>query len=229
MQGVLASFIVFSCFSYPADIFRLQILFVSMMGMVRGRQFNIAVSQRLIRVTIGLIVLSVASISGWSFSLYQRISSEIKHTTPCPDSLFLTTRFPLFRYNPQLMYYYSQRCVDNKCPTDNTLQILQSTSSIVPMCELYCNIGDIWLLKQDTAQAEMCYHTAASMLPYRLTPKYKTFLLYVNQGNRKSAIDIGEKILNQPVKKEGTKTLRIKAEIIQYMQNCRESVDNIEE
>lgn len=72
-------------------------------------------------------------------------------------------------------------------------------------------------------------HTAASMLPYRLTPKYKTFLLYVNQGNRKSAIDIGEKILNQPVKKEGTKTLRIKAEIMQYMQNCRESVNSTKE
>lgn len=125
--------------------------------------------------------------------------------------------------------FYSQRCVDNKCPIDNTLQILQSTSSIVPTCELYCDIGDIWLLKKDTTQAEMCYHIAASMLPYRLTPKYKTFLLYVNQGNRKSAIDIGEKILNQPVKKEGTKTLRIKAEIIQYMQNCRESVNNTKE
>ncbi|WP_300877916.1 O-antigen ligase family protein, partial [uncultured Bacteroides sp.] len=229
VQGALVSFIVFSCFSYPADIFRLQILFVSMMGMMRGRQFNIAVSQKMIRVTVGLIVLSVVSISGWSFVLYQRTSSEIKHTTFCPDSLFLANRFPLFRYNPQLMYYYSQRCVVNKCPTDNTLQILQSTSSIVPTCELYCDIGDIWLLKKDTTQAEMCYHIAASMLPYRLTPKYKTFLLYVNQGNRKSAIDIGEKILNQPIKKEGTKTLRIKAEIIQYMQNCRESVNNTKE
>lgn len=103
------------------------------------------------------------------------------------------------------------------------MQILQATSLIVPTCELYCDMGDIWLSKNNPVQAETYYRTAAAMLPCRLTPNYKLFLLYANQENREAAINIGKRILNQPIKKESTKTLRMKAEVIQYIRETDNS------
>lgn len=221
IQGVLISLIVFACFSYPAEVFRLQILFICIIAMIQGRELNVAISRKVVYTSVSLITLCLVFISGWSFCLYNGIFSEIKKVKSNADISLLNTQLPFFCYNPQLMHYYSQLCVSNRYPINKTLKILQSTSFIVPTCELYCDMGDIWLLKKDSIQAERCYRAAASMLPCRLVPNYKLFLLYVNYGNQEAAINIGRKILNQPVKKEGTKTLKMKAEVMRYIRESK--------
>ena len=221
-QGALISFIIFACFSYPANIFRLQVLFICIVGMIRGREFNFAISRKIGNISVGLIILCLVIVSGWSFYLYNGIASEIKRARNTVDISLLNTQLPFFCYNPQLMYYYSQLCIHHKYPIDNTMQVLQSASLVVPTGELYCDMGDIWLFRNDSIQAEACYRTASSMFLCRLVPNYKLFLLYVNYGNQEAAINIGRKILNQPVKKEGTKTLKMKAEVMRYIQESKE-------
>lgn len=53
---------------------------------------------------------------------------------------------------------------------------------------------------------------------YRNVRFFKLFLLYTNRGDRKAAMQTAKKIVNQSVKKEGTKTLRMKAEVRRYIQ-----------
>lgn len=65
--------------------------------------------------------------------------------------------------------------------------------------------------------AEECYKMAAAMVPSRLLPNYKLFQLYVDSEKKEAALRIGQLLLEQPVKKEGTKTLRMKAEVLKYI------------
>lgn len=222
-QAALMSFIVFACFSYPANVFSLQILFICIIGTIQSRDLNIKISRKIYCTSVGFITLCLFIVSGWSLHFYNETFSRIKTAKNYVDISLLNTQLPFFRYNPQLMHYYSQLCIHHKYSIDNTMQILQATSLIVPTCELYCDMGDIWLSKNNPVQAETYYRTAAAMLPCRLTPNYKLFLLYANQENREAAINIGKRILNQPIKKESTKTLRMKAEVIQYIRETNNS------
>ena len=55
------------------------------------------------------------------------------------------------------------------------------------------------------------------MIPHRITPKYRLFLLYIEQKDMDSAVKLGNIILRLPVKKEGTKILRMKIEVQEYL------------
>ena len=98
---------------------------------------------------------------------------------------------------------------------------MQSTIRIAPTCELYYTLGDLLMQKQEATQAEKCYQTAISMIPHRILPQYKLFRFYIEQGNRKAALKTGSIILKQYVKKEGTKTLRIKMEVLKYFHDTQ--------
>ena len=97
------------------------------------------------------------------------------------------------------------------------LQILQTAARIVPNSELYIKLGDFWKQKKDFSQAEACYQTAAAMIPHHITPSYKLFQLYIDKGNINAAIDMGNYLLKQPIKKKGTKALRMEAEVLEFL------------
>lgn len=116
------------------------------------------------------------------------------------------------------MDIYWQICL-SQYSLDKKIQILQSTISIAPTCELYYTLGDLWTQKKEPTKAKKCYQTAIAMIPHRLLPQYKLFRFYVEQGNRKAALKTGSILLKQHVKKEGTKSLRIKSEVSKYLQD----------
>lgn len=128
----------------------------------------------------------------------------------------LSTLYPLFCYNPQLMYIYSKSSLEDY-PLNTKPQILQTAARIAPNSELYIKMGDFWKQKRDYAQAEACYQTAAAMIPHHITPSYKLFQLYIDKGNINAAIDMGNYLLKQPIKKKGTKALRMEAEILEFL------------
>ena len=55
------------------------------------------------------------------------------------------------------------------------------------------------------------------MVPNRVTPTYKLFKLYANQGKKDEALITADRLLRQPIKKEGTRTLEMKAEAGEYL------------
>lgn len=81
----------------------------------------------------------------------------------------------------------------------------------------YISRWEILETKRDYAQAEACYQTAAAMIPHHITPSYKLFQLYIDKGNINAAIDMGNYLLKQPIKKKGTKALRMEAEILEFL------------
>ena len=56
------------------------------------------------------------------------------------------------------------------------------------------------------------------MIPHRLTPKFKLFELYRETGDWENAFRMAEIVVDAPVKKEGTRVLRMKAQADAFLQ-----------
>lgn len=224
LKGALLSFVVFSFFSYPADVFVLQIVFVFLAGMLQSQSIRIIIPKKVACLLGGLVLLGVGAFSVHSYSINCQSKMEIKKLAEAESRIIpyaeLKILYPFFRYNPWLMNIYSQIC-SKKYPVDMALPICEATAKIAPTCELYCDMGDLWKLQRNYSQAEKCYKIAAAMVPSRLLPNYKLFRLYVECEKKEAALNIGKLLLEQPVKKEGTKTLRMKAIVQKYIHNYK--------
>lgn len=121
--------------------------------------------------------ISIICISIWSYHIYHKTFTTIirivdKNKISEEAHSQLSTLYPLFCYNPQLMYIYSKSSLEDY-PLNTKPQILQTAARIAPNSELYIKMGDFWKQKRDYAQAEACYQTAAAMIPHHIIPSYK--------------------------------------------------------
>ena len=219
-KALLLSFMTFAFFSYPSSVFALQILFVVMLGMMKSRPICQCTHYvRVIRITIGLLLVLLIFLSIHSAYIYRRVYGNIQTLIEGKNvdtSLrLLDGLLPYFRYNSKLMYFYSIACVERQL-VEKKLPILQETSRLIPTSELFCDIGDAWKERGNFSKSEFCYMKAMNMVPSRLTPKYKLFHLYKSYGMRGEALFLKNKILEIPLKKESTKELRIKGEVRNY-------------
>ncbi|MBQ8501316.1 MAG: O-antigen ligase family protein [Bacteroides sp.] len=192
LKSLLIAFIAFSCFSYPASVFRLQLLFACIIGLMKEQTLNIVFPQKVMGIFVVLLM-----------------------------TVLITMKEENFRYSPRQLFYQAQELSSQKYPADDALQVLEDVAHVVPTCELYCDMGDLWMRQGDFEQAKKCYQMAGTMIPGRLTPNYKLFLLYIKLNDTESAICMGEKILKQPIKKEGSKTIRMQTEVMQYMSKVK--------
>ena len=222
LKSALTTFLVFSFFSYPGQVFPLEILFISIIGMMKSKTIKVFTISILAKYIVRSIAsISIICISIWSYHIYHKTFTTIirivdKNKISEEAHSQLSTLYPLFCYNPQLMYIYSKSSLEDY-PLNTKPQILQTAARIAPNSELYIKMGDFWKQKRDYAQAEACYQTAAAMIPHHITPSYKLFQLYIDKGNINAAIDMGNYLLKQPIKKKGTKALRIEAEILEFL------------
>ena len=183
------------------------------------KTFTISISTKYIIRSITFIFIVCKSIG--SYHIYHKTFTTIirivdKNKISEDTYSQLSQLYPLFRYNSQLMYIYSKSSLEDY-PLNTKLQILQTAARIVPNSELYIKLGDFWKQKKDFSQAEACYQTAAAMIPHHITPSYKLFQLYIEEGNINAAINMGNYLLKQPIKKKGTKALRMEAEVLEFL------------
>lgn len=222
LKSALITFLVFSFFSYPGEVFPLEILFISIIGMMKSKTiktFTISNSTKYIIRSIAFIFIVCISIG--SYHIYHKTFTTIirivdKNKISKDTYSQLSQLYPLFRYNSQLMYIYSKSSLEDY-PLNTKLQILQTAARIAPNSELYIKLGDFWKQKKDFPQAEAYYQTAAAMIPHHITPSYKLFQLYIEEGNINAATNMGNYLLKQPIKKKGTKALRMEAEVLEFL------------
>ena len=206
LKGMLAAFLAFAFFSYPLDVYPLTLAFSVMAGMMKSRPLK---AFRLLPcVKYGLAGVSMCillSVSLWSYRIYK-------------DALSDWSLFPFFRYNPEIMDICAQTGKFREHVPQRELELLEETARIIPTVETYCAMGYIHEKKGDYGRAEICYREAADMIPLRVTAKYRLFNLYLAWKDTVSAVRIGKGLLVQPVKVEGTKTLRMKGEVRKKLQ-----------
>ena len=218
-KALLLSFLTFAFFSYPSNVFALQLLLVAIIGMMRSKPLKtFPLSAGKFKYAIGIVLLPIALLSVHSYSIYAQAYGNIrklyegKREDALPE---LEALYPHFCHNPVLLSLYSHICMDY-LPSDEVLKLLEETECLMPNGDVYMDLGDVWKQKGDMLRAERCYQTAMHMVSSRLMPKYKLFRLYQEQEKRKEALALREQILACPLKKESTRELRIKGEVRAY-------------
>ena len=126
---------------------------------------------------------------------YDTISSWLK----C-DGLFL------YNYGAELNYI-GRYAESNK--------ILLHCSKLFNDTDVQLLIADNYLSLNSYSNAEQHLLLAFNMCPVRFTPLYKLFLLYVESGEKDKALEIGENILNKPIKVQSSTIEHIKSDVRQ--------------
>lgn len=218
-KALLLSFLAFSFFSYPSNVFALQLLFVALIGIMKSKPLKtFSLIARTFRYAIGVVLLVIALFSVHSYRMYAQAYGNIRnlYEGKYEDALLeLESLYPYFYHNPALMSLYSHISIDYLSSSE-ALKLLEETERLMPNGDVYMDLGDVWKREGDMLQAERCYQTAIQMVPSRLMPKYKLFLLYQEQGKREEALALRKQILACPLKKESTRELRIKGEVRAY-------------
>lgn len=223
MKALLITFLIFSFFSYPTQVFKLQLLFVVILGLMKSTPIKrISVSLKWSRASWLILILWTSSMAILSYRGYTQAYSQIypkiiKKEFSNFNYSSLYELYPYFRHNLPLINLYEQNCTDD-FSADKKLKLIDEIAQINPTCELYCEMGKLWMQKENYSKAKNCYKMATNMIPHRITPQYELFKLYLIQKDTISAIRIGYIILSQPLKKEGTKTLRMKGDILHFLE-----------
>ena len=107
-------------------------------------------------------------------------------------------------------------------PDSMRSDILNRTSFLCPDSEIYCMLGDENMEKGNFDKSETYYRKASNMVPSKITPRYKLFRLYISRGDTILAVSLGRIVLSLKPKVESTKTLRMKGEIKDFLQDSIE-------
>lgn len=199
------AFIVFSLFSYPFDVFQLTVMFAFLAASLELRPvFYIRIPPHVRKVSFVIVIIMLSCISIHFYGLYKKAWHD-------PEL------FPYFQYNPDIMYMYVQKGSISDSMKSN---MLSRASSLCPDSEIYCLLGDENMEKGNLDESEKYYRKAIDMVPSRVTPRYKLFKLYLSKGDTISAVLSGRNVLSLKPKVESTKTLRMKGEIKDFLQDC---------
>lgn len=214
LKSGFVSLLIFGCFSYPTSVFRLWILFPLFIVLLENkfaRQSGLKF--------IGILFLLIAT--GY-LSCLEIIGCQIKANckklysgnaiTKQEAIDYLDGHYEILKIFPRFMDIYAQYAMTG-FDNEKRNRIIADAIQVVPSSGLYCDAGDIYCEMQQKDLAAKFYIQAANMVPRRILPKYKLFLLYYGSRQWDKALEIGSNILTLPIKVRGTKTLRLRAEI----------------
>lgn len=216
MKAGLASFIVFSLFSYPAGVFELLLLPVAFLGTFQNKPvYSLRIFQWMKPAATGLLI-GIIGFSVTGIYVSRKIYEEIKQLTiaEAPIQLPYCERyFPVLVYNDEFNAAYLSALCRLPCRPDDYPKI----RSIFPSSETYCRLGEVCECYGQYKQAEQLYRKASNMIPTRILPNYCLWRLYIKLNHNDPACAMAQKILSQPLKVENTFTLQVKGQIRRYL------------
>lgn len=225
-KAVLIAYLTICLFSYPFYVPGLLVLLPLLLSAIRTKTFCIktyAVPFRSILFVVTVFCLAVSTkeyivkhycdkaVHGL-FSVYSRADAET----------YVENNFDTILNNPFLSDIYAQYAFDDYEP-ERALGILNTIKDYSPTSEIYCDMGDLYRQLGDYDNAISCYRVAENMIPRRLTPKYKLFLLYKDMDNAVMACKYGRDLLSKSFHVEGTRTLTMKRDVIRYLNDTEAS------
>lgn len=212
----LIGLLVFSLFSYPSYKFGLVILFPVLLGSIECARPRIANRQFRFGV-ITALVATIIFISTHQVRFEREVRLYARRLTQEYDKNaadFISNNFR--RLSTDVIYnsLYASWMVTYPEMADESKFCM-----VMPSCENWCDIGDIYMNSGRYIESEECYRTASYMIPTRLLPNYRLWKLYLLLDEHARAKRVADRILTQPIKFENTFTLRVKTEVRNYYAN----------
>lgn len=226
IKAVLVSWSIFAMFSYPFSQAPFFIIFWMCCLVLEDR------STMLYRTFVNGIFLLVLFIGTVWFILGRSLDGKIDRLFDSygqysdnevlfQQDSWMMNCFPLIqgRYVAFCeMYSNAFPMVKDSTATLRETTILNSTK-VLPLFGVYCAAGDILDRRFRYDDAIAFYEKSSSMIPLRLYPRYKIFLIMLKRGNYEDARRIGTEILSMPIKIRSSEAIRILTDV---EHRCRE-------
>lgn len=213
---VLVGWLVFSCFSYPCNVFSLSALLCVVVGSLASFSpvsFKHASclyrwlgwglwGLLLVRTTHAFIPRCEAE-NALDDYFYVGKEEALKKTEACYPHLIHVRDF-VYRYAKSLFLAEDyERCIPVLL---QAIQLYPSTDKYMDLGECYRQIG-----RGDSAEA--CYKEASRLLPCLVEPPYRLLLWYEQTGEREKAEEAAWQILhiNSPVRNETVERIKLYA------------------
>lgn len=216
LKAALIAFIVFSLFSYPGSVFYTQLVFVILLGFIDSNSiaiFKISPKRQYFFIPV-FFLLSI--IAYQALDLYNTVNKNLLFLYSYPNDKsaekYIDSSYSLLSRNRNFMVVYFDYAKTHMS-YEKYLPIALDASVVNPTSEIYCDLGVMYRNKKMYDVAFRYLNISCYMVPSRLRPQYELFNTYIEKGDRVAAKEIGENILNIPVKIENTKTLRMKADV----------------
>jgi hypothetical protein len=118
----------------------------------------------------------------------------------------------ILKRNPRYMY---SRAVVNYYADDYPQALIdaKNSSDKLSSYDTELLLGSICQKMELNVDAETHYRTASNMCPSRITPLYRLFRLYEEQGDTANIIIIGHELLNRPVKVASHETRAMRLDV----------------
>lgn len=220
-KGALFAYLIFAQFSYPSHVPGLLALFPILLAAIHNRPISVYIPKNVYWGLIAAALCSVGYVSGeYIFRNQCRTTLQglfsSSETVVADAKKFATDHYRRLLTYPRIADVYAQYVFGHYAPQE-ALTILNDVGKVVPTAELYCDLGDLHKALGNFESARDSYRTAGNMIPRRLTPKYKLFVLFRDMGDTLSARHHASEILSMPIRLEGTRTLKMKAELRHFM------------
>ena len=220
----LLSFLIFSFFSYPAEIppiLVLTVFYVSVIARYVKKPFDKAsmVHSKYLNL-IPVILLMPILIYGWNkTSTYEKGFIGWKKANDYYNEQIYDlslqeykTAYPVMRTNGLYLSNYG-KILAMTTQYENSIKILDESQAYLTDSFTFISLGDDYngLGKYDLAEKN--YINAASMLPSHFYPKYCLTKLYYRAGKKQKALLMGTQLLDMKVKVESTAIKQMRIEI----------------
>ena len=192
---LLLAWLLFSLFSYPADIPACMFVLVGLFALCAKREKLFVLSIRRVYVVIPcLLLLFAGNVNG-------RYCYAMKHVESSEKAMF-----PL---NMDYMLRFVRAKQEIGVFERMTREVCVST-------DILCDMGDIYKANGYVEKADSCYRLACAMVPCRIVPLYKLFVLYRDIDPERGRV-YAQKIAEFQSSVVGTVVLRARAEARRFL------------
>lgn len=191
----ILTWFTFSMFSYPVDCELLMIVLVLSLALCANRNsgWYLKFNRKWFLCTLVIIPLFFVNILRYNQSI-----KNIKLDT-----------VPKFPYNREYLLQFAKQKQDINVFDRLTKEVCSST-------DILCDMGDLHEKRGNTKQADSCYSLARQMIPSRIKPLYKLYMLY-KQRDSTIAKNYAEQILNFQSPSVGSVVLRARADAKKFL------------
>ncbi len=213
----VVTWVTFSCFSYPYDVFPLQIILPLLLAVAMPTA-DMRIRRPFKVVTMSLnLLFSLYVVAGWSyFTSVRRLLSEHYISDEIEVEEALNREFLRFADNSSCVAFYARNLFE-KGLYEESIPVMRQSIALRPSGRKYLELGDACQYAGDTLSAMDCYLSASQMLPGHVLPVYNRFCLSRERGDSTLADTLAYRLLRMPVKVENTVVREARREAEVYL------------
>lgn len=211
----LMGLLVFSLFSYPASIFPIKICFPLFTGILaRDRKalvkFHLK-NWQIISITMIIILGVILNIR--TYLLYNRAYHSLN------NGEYLQKKFndySAMKHDKNFLYLLGEQYLHHNL-FDKSIETKKQLAEIAPTSALLCDLGMLYLHKNELNPAFDCFLYARAMTPNHMQPTYGLWLVAKMRDEKEECVKLSIEIITKPVRIVNSIVLKARKEAKEYL------------